>query len=324
MSQPLGFGLIGLGAHGARYAKHLLHDVPGAKLVAVCRRNRQLGEEFARRHGINYYSDYHKLIAAPEIQAVAVVTTPNLNPDICKQAAIAGKHILLEKPMAINAAQASSIIDTAKAGGIKLMIGQTLRYNSLVQEIVKQQERVGKLFSLSLYMRAPAFALPWQDELSIAGGGAVLHMGIHMFDLVRYITKAKIKQVYCETGRIYNKYLEDGFSAILNLSNWVKVVLDCARFSNGRSGRIELVGEPGQLAGDYIQHTLQLISHGRRHDLPLPEPLHTVKQALIAFTGCVLNDEPPPITGLDGLRAVQVAEACYASNEQSKPVVVAI
>jgi predicted dehydrogenase len=297
--------------------------MPAAKLVAVCRKNRQLGEEFARKQRIKFYADYRQLIIDPQVQAVAVVTTPNHNLGICEEAAATGKHILMEKPLASNVTQAMGILEAVKAARVKLMVAQTLRYNSVVQEIIKQQKRIGKLHSLCFYQRAEAFSLPWQDNLSVAGGGAILHMGIHLFDLIRYITQIEVQRVYCEAQKIYNKHLEDGFVAIINLKNGIKVVVDCARFTLGRSGRIELVGEKGQLAGDYIQHKLQLISNGRQYDLPLPEPVHTVKQALIAFTHCVLKDKPPPITGLDGLRGMQVAEACYTSLEQGQPVEVA-
>lgn len=320
---PLGIGLIGFGVHGTRYAKHLLHDVPQAKLVAICRKNRQLGEEFARRQGISYYSDFRKLIADPRVQAVAVVTTPNHNLDICSCAAGAGKHILIEKPLAGDVAQAQGILDTARAFGVKLMVAQTLRYNSVVREILQQKDRVGDLHTLGLHQRAEAFVLPWQDNPNVAGGGAILHMGIHLFDLVRYITKTEVKKVYCEVQKVYNKHLEDGFTAILTLANGIKVMVDCARFTDGRSGRIELVGKKGQLVGDYIQHYLKANSKGKLHNLPLPEPANTVEQAISDFTNCVLEDMPPPITGLDGLRGMQVVEACYASLEQGQAVAIA-
>ncbi len=320
----LGFGLIGVGVHGSRYVRHLLHDVPQAKLVAICRKNRQLGEEFAQKQGISYYDDFRKLIADPRVEAVAVVTTPNHNLDICSCAAGAGKHILIEKPLAYDAAQAQEILDATRAFGIKLMVAQTLRYNSVVREIIKQKDRVGDLHTLCLYQRAEAFALPWQDNPNVAGGGAILHMGIHLFDLVRYITKKEVKQVYCEVQRIYNKHLEDGFTAILTLDNGIKVVVDCARFTDGRSGRIELVGAQGQLVGDYIQHYLKVNSKGKQHNLSLSEPSNTVERVISAFTDCVLEDKHPPITGTDGLRGMQVVDACYESIKLGQAVAVNI
>jgi predicted dehydrogenase len=319
MSQ-LRFGLIGLGVHGSRYARHLLHDVPQARLAAVCRKNRRLGEEFARQQRVQYYADYRQLMADPQVQAVAVVTTPNHNLDICREAARAGKHILVEKPMASNAAYSQGIIDAAEAAGVKLMVAHTLRYDSVVREIIKQKDRVGELHALHLCQRAEPFALPWQDESAIAGGGAILQMGIHLFDLVRYITQTEVVRVYCEMQRVYNRHLEDGFVAILTLNSGIKAVLDCARFSGGRSGRIELIGEKGQLVGDYVKRQLQLNSNGEEYNLSLPEAAHTVERTLSAFTDCVLNDKLSPITGLDGLRGIQVAEACYASLELGQPV----
>ena len=107
---PLGIGLIGLGHHGSRYAKHLLHDLSEARLVAVCRRRAGKGHGLADAETVSCYTDYHELIADSRVEAVVVVTPPTLNRDICLSVAQARKALLVEKPLGTTAEDARAIV----------------------------------------------------------------------------------------------------------------------------------------------------------------------------------------------------------------------
>ena len=82
----LGIGLIGLGKHGCRYARHIVEDLREAVLVAVCRRNRPEGEAFAVASGCTFYDDYHDLVASARVDAVVVAVPPALHPAIAEAA----------------------------------------------------------------------------------------------------------------------------------------------------------------------------------------------------------------------------------------------
>jgi predicted dehydrogenase len=93
-----------------------------------------------------------------------------------------------------------------------------------------------------------------------------------------------------------------------------------ARYAGGRSGRIELVGETGQLMGDFDHGYAMLIRGRRATPLDLAPPAHTVISALKAFVQALRYDEEPPISAVDGYRAVEIAEACYESASAKEPV----
>ncbi|MGH7961024.1 MAG: Gfo/Idh/MocA family protein, partial [Candidatus Binatia bacterium] len=112
-------GLIGAGKHGSRYAKHIVEDTPEAELVAVCRRNRQAGEQLVSTYGCVYYADYHTLLDAPDIDAVVIVVPPALHPHIVAAACQHGKHILIEKPLAVSVAEGRLICDNITASGVR-------------------------------------------------------------------------------------------------------------------------------------------------------------------------------------------------------------
>ncbi|MGZ9275405.1 MAG: Gfo/Idh/MocA family protein, partial [Nitrospira sp.] len=129
---PLGIGLIGLGRHGSRYAKHILADLPDARLVAVSRRRSGEGHGLASAPTVPCYLDYQDLIADPHVEAVVVVTPPALNRDICLSVARAKKALLVEKPLAITADDARAIARTAGQSGQVMMTAQTLRFDAAV------------------------------------------------------------------------------------------------------------------------------------------------------------------------------------------------
>lgn len=310
------FGLIGLGVHGSRYAQHIMHDVNGAELYAVCRQDPARGAAFAREHNVRYYREYLDVLNDPKVDAVVVVTPPHLHERICTTAVAAGKAVLVEKPLACNTREAINIVEaTARAEGL-LMVSHTLRFNSVVRALEHHLDEVGPIHTITLNQRleSPLQERAWMDEFSLAGGGVILHTGIHMFDLIRYLSGDEVRRVYCEADRILYEALEDTFVATLRLRrSKIRCVVDAARYTAGRSGRIEVVGELGQLMVDHV-HGYGMIIRGRKATpLDIPAPVHTIMEALKAFVQAITRQEAPPISVVDGYQAVEIAEACYHS-----------
>jgi predicted dehydrogenase len=314
------FGLIGLGRHGMRYAHHLLHDVAGAELYAVCRQDPARGEAFAREHNVRYYREYLDLLGDPKVDAVAVVTPPHLHERICTTAVMAGKAVLVEKPLALNTREAINILEATSRSGSLLMVGHTLRFNAVVRALEHQLDEVGPIHTISMSQRLEPPERNWMDDFSRAGGGAILNTGVHIFDLVRYFSDDEVRRVYCETKRIFYEELEDAFVATLSLrQSKIHCVLDVARYAGGRSGRIEIVGEAAQLMGDF-EHGYGMIIRGRRATpLDIPPAVQTIAEALKAFVQALRHDEDSPISAVDGYQAVVIAEACYDSASSGQP-----
>jgi len=314
------FGLIGLGLHGNRYAGHLSADVPGARLVAVCRRDRKAGETWAAAEGVRYHADYRDLLADPGVDTVAVVTTPNLHLEIVRAAVSSGKHVLVEKPLAVDGAAAAQIAGAVEGSGITVMVAHTLRWNSVVRTLRRHVETIAPLHTVSLSQRMEPSRLPWQADPAIAGGGNILHTGVHLFDLLRLLTGEEVEGVSCETHRVRNPGLEDAFGALMRLSSGRTIALvDSSKATRSRSGRIELVGERGQLVGDHVHGFALRISGYERIDLLPPPPVPTVRETLRAFVQALRKGEPPPVTVVDGMRAVEIADACYRSAAEGRP-----
>src|SRR5215813_3020147 len=126
------FGLIGMGRHGMRYAQHLMRDVEGAELYAVCRQDPLRGSAFAREHNVHYYREYLDLLSDPKVDAVAVVTPPRLHERICTTALSAGKAVLVEKPMACTTREPLNIVEATRRSGALLGRANSLRVKAAV------------------------------------------------------------------------------------------------------------------------------------------------------------------------------------------------
>jgi predicted dehydrogenase len=315
------FGLIGLGIHGLRYARHLMQDVPGAELYAVCRQDPARGEAFARDHNVRYFREYLDLINDPRVDAVVVVTPPALHERICTTALAAGKPVLVEKPLARNTREGINIVEAVARTGTVLMVSQTLRFNAVVQALEHHLDELGPIHTISINQRMEPSQREWMDDFDEAGGGVILQTGVHIFDLLRYFSDDEVRHVYCETDRIVYEELEDSFVAMLRLRrSKIRCLVDAARYTEGRSGRIELVGERGQLVGDHV-HGYGMIIRGQRPiPLDVPPPVNTVAETLKTFVHTLQHDEEPPITAVDGFLTLEIAEACYHSASSGAPI----
>lgn len=308
----LGLGLIGVGKHGSRYARHICNDLPFVKLTALARRNVDAAQQQAEEFGCRAYADYRALIAAPEVDAVIVVVPPTLHPEIIEAAAAVGKPVLLEKPAAANMVDGERILRAVRDSGIAVMVAQTLRYNAVVQLLLQHRERLGRMHSVRLDQCFEPSRPGWIDEPRVSGGGMVLHTGIHCFDLVRLLSGREVERVSCDIASVRTRATEDTFSAVMRLRG--DAMLACvagSRATASRSGGIQLIGEHGQLIADHVRNCVGILHDTTLTPLPVPRPVATVLETVRDFAVAVERGAPMPIPLAEGLRAVAIVDACY-------------
>jgi len=317
MESLLRFGLIGVGKHGSRYAKHINDDFRQIDLIGLWRRNAGEGKRQARQYGCRYFHTYSDLLADKSIDAVVVALPPALNVSVCEEAAFRGKHVLLEKPMAINVREAIRIRRMVSRYGVRLMVSQTLRFNAVVTTVKTRIPQLGSLHSIHLSQRFEPSPLAWLDRRDLSGGGIILHTGVHSFDLLRFLTGEEVDKVSCMINRVVTRDTEDNFSAIMTFerSNIIASVMG-SRGTKGRNGLIEVAGEDGQLIADHLHNYLYEVRGMDLRPIELGNPVPTVYEALKAFYDSLCGEIPFPVTIDDGVIAVAIAEACYRSAEK--------
>ena len=317
----LRFGVVGLGVHGSRYANHLCAgDVEGASLAAVSRRNAAEGEAYAKEHGVKFYPDYRALAADPDIDAVVVTVPTGLHMPAALAAAEAGKHVLVEKPMARDAVECRAIIDACASAGVKLMVSQTFRYNALVMEMRRRVADLGRIVQMNLCQRQEPSKIAWHHSLVESGGGNILENGVHLLDAARWISGQEVVSAYCETAHLGGQETEDAFAAILDLEDGCRCSVDACKYTQSRFGEIQIVGQEGQLVGSPSSKTLFMVRGRDVEAIDPPAAIPGLPYALRDFVKAIADDTEPAITGRDGLAAVAIAQACYESARTRRAV----
>lgn len=268
--------------------------------------------------------DWRELVTCKEVEAVVVVTPPALNREICLAAVQAGKPLLIEKPLALTVADAQEMVRAAREAGITLMTAQTLRFTPVLAQLRDRLADIGPLEYLVLTMRAERPPHRWLGDPGQAGGGVLLEIGIHLLDLIRFLTGAEAVEAVADLARRHTGMVEDLALARFRLSTGVYCFVEVSRVSGGRVCRVEAIGEAGQLIAD-VDRSLLTRVEGRAVTATEAVPDRpTVVTVLEAFAKSLSTGAPAPVSGEDGLRAVAMAEACYRAAREGRPVPVAI
>ena len=313
---PLRIGLIGVGRHGSRYIHHLLHDLPGVSLAALCRK--RIGEGLASlpTTEIPVYGDYRVLIADPAVDAVVVVTPPSLCLEICLAAVKARKPILIEKPLAPTGPEARAMVAAAEEAGLLLMTAQTMRFDSAILLLKDHLQEIGRLRYATFTSRIETKAGTQVQSWIPGQRGALLEFGVHLLDLVPFLTGEEVVAVRCELDQLPAVAPDTMAIVQAQTASGIRCVMDVARVVAGRVARTEWVGTQGQIAADWCHHRVTAVIGDASPQEWLVQPQQTILATLRAFVHAIETNSPPPITGRDGCRAIEVADACYRSAEQ--------
>lgn len=312
----IGVGLIGVGRHGVRYAQHLIHDLSTASLRAVCRRHPEQGFQVAGAESVKVYGEARSLIADPTVDVVIVVTPPIYSPQICGLAVQARKPLLIEKPLATTATDARTMVAHARELGVPLMTAQTLRFDRTIQHMKTLQPCIGRSRQLDLVFHIEIRKTAPDHVDGYGKRGAVLEIGVHMLDLVRYLSGEEPREVRCTMDRQPPTAPETRALVHLTTTGGTTCRIEIARVLESRAGRAIWIGSQGQVEADWMHRRIRCADDAgvETMNVDLP-PSQTVLATLTAFLQAVKNNAPMPITAEDGCRAVEIAEACYRSAQ---------
>ena len=305
-------GIIGTGKHGSRYANHIVHDIDGLELAAISRRSEE-GRAQAAQWQCSWYKDWQQLVADEQVEAVISVVPPALNLAIARSCAARNKPLLLEKPLADSAEAAAEIVNLYRECNLQLTTGQTLRYNQVIGTFKKNLPGLGTLHSFSANQRLEPSTLSWHEQPELAGAGVSFHTSIHVFDALRFITGRDVARVMAVTGSLCNAVLEDLLLVLVELDNGVVGTVDCSKVGRARSGRFEFVCSDGQLVGDQVHNSCVRIVGMDIQPVDCGEPVGTIIPLLRDWQRFLSGRGENPISGADGLQAVQICAACLES-----------
>jgi predicted dehydrogenase len=313
--------------------------IPKARMVACCDIDRKKAEEAAEKFGIErVYTDYEELLSLDEVDAVSVCT-PNFAHKAPTIAALeAGKHVLVEKPMAMNADEGLAMVKAAKKSGRKLMVGLNYRWGAGIQAL-KRHADAGE-FGEIYYARAQCLrrrGIPgWGVfiEKDKQGGGPLVDLGVHVMDAVLYIMG--FPRPVTASGATYTKF-GNRRGVVGLMGQWdprkytvEDYALGLVRFSKGQTMFVETSFAANierdifnfALLGTKAGCTLDPLKiYGERNGGLIDtapvfnkgENTHEIETRM--YIDCILKDTEPPVTGEQGLVIQKIMDAIYASAE---------
>ena len=188
----VGFGIVGCGMIADFHAQ-ALSAVSGAKLIGVTDVNFTNAKSFAQKHGILAFENYQSMLCDDTVEAVCICTPSGYHAELAKAALLAGKHVVVEKPIAMTVREADEVIEAAKQSGKLLTVLAQLRFSKDVSRLKEalENERLGKIRFCNLYMkywRDPSYysTSPWKGS-RLLDGGVLMNQGIHGVDLLNYL-----------------------------------------------------------------------------------------------------------------------------------------
>jgi inositol 2-dehydrogenase len=330
--RKLGVGVLGVGEMGRRHAENIRRLVPGARLVAVAdiaaNRAKEVASELEIEHSFGHFED---MLAHKEIDCVVIAAPDKFHAQAIRAAAAARKHILSEKPLALNLADARAALDAVAQAGVHLQVGFMRRYDPAYAAAMKRIE-VGEIGEPVIFksIGRDKDAPPISAYQSKLNGMLLYNNTIHDFDLARWLMRDEVTEVHTYAtvairpevaqygdvvGSVVN--LRYGRGAIGNIESFVQSTY-------GYDVRTEIVGSAGSISVGSIQQTSAtfLTRKGRIQTLA-DHFLTRFTDAYVAeirdFVDNVLNDRPPRVTGEDGLRALGMAVAAENSYLEGKP-----
>lgn len=340
MSQT-GFGVIGTGIVGGAWHAHVYHRLPQSQLVAVCDLDEGRAREIAERYGVPHvYTDYRDLLARDDIAAVSIATPDFAHRHLAVAAAQAGKHILVEKPLATTVEDAEAILEAVEEAGVKLMVDFHNRVNPPFVG-ARQSVMGGELGELKyIYARlsnttfVPRQMLPWADKSS-----ALWFLASHTFDMSQWLLNDKPVRVYAvsrsgvlraqgvDTQDFHVAIVEFEKGAVVTLENsWILPETE----PNVFNFKMEVLGSEGALYINTSDH--RAVEKYTRDSVSLPDVLGFtldassarmsgfVLEAIARFVDAVVDDKPVLASGAEAALVTTVLCAIEESACSGQPV----
>ncbi len=254
MPLPLGIAIVGCGLV-ADFHLAALGQLADFHLVGLFDKNKAAADRLAAQHKSRAYSSYEDLLADSAVQAVAICTPSGLHAEQVLAALAAKKHVLTEKPLALNLADSAQIVAAARQTGLLVSVVSQLRFAPAIQEAKKiiSSGRLGRLVTGDVYMkyhRSKQYYAEndWRGTIKMDGGGALINQGIHGVDLARYLL-GPVTSIFAQARTLVHEIeTEDTLSAVLTYSSGALGVIQATTsVYPGFSRRLEISGDKGSL-----------------------------------------------------------------------------
>jgi len=344
--RKLRWGVIGAGGIADRRTIPGMMRAANAELVAVMEINPEHAERLRLKYGAkNAYHTAEALVADPDVEAVYIASPVVMHAQQARLAAKAGKHILLEKPIAMTCDEGAALLEYCAACGVQVAAGFMMRFGAHVENM-KKAIADGKIGTVvSGYSQFTLWCPPepgnWRQEKVRSGGGCLMDMGVHCVDLIEYITGMRATSVAALNETVAFSYdVEDTSTVLLRLTNGAQCVIQ-TNFNipdEASKWRLEFFGTKGRFLGDTI---IGQNDGGKLNAVFIAENLaynatqdhvddngidlsgefgNLYTREIESFSDSILNHKPLEVPAADALRVQRILAAAYESGATNRMI----
>ena len=331
-------GIIGTGAISHKHAQ--AYNNIGYELTVCTDISEKSGERFAAQYGCEFVRNYEELCRHPRVDYVDVCTFPDFRLQPLEVCAEAGKHIQVQKPMAINLDTAADMIKVAAKAGIVLGVVSQHRFDDSSQFLKKaiHEGRLGKLLQADAYVkwyRSPEYySRPIKGSWATEGGGALINQAIHQIDVIQWLV-GPVAEVfgYWQLGALHKIESEDVISAVMRYDNGATgLIQSSTAFWPGYTERLELHGTKGTaiISGDKLTVWDVQDDSGEPAPIdrnvasgasdPMAISLAPFERQFLDFGEAIKIRRKLLVSGEDGYRALELVISIYTSCREGRKV----
>ena len=319
-----GWGLVGTGRIADDRILPGINAHAGNRLVAIVSRDQGRADTFAKKFGAQHaYTSFDEMLRNPEVTVVAIHTPNAQHADQAVAAARAGKHVFCDKPMATSVADAERIVRECERAGVKLGINFHNRFMPCFVETrrILESGEIGEVqlvqVEASPGARPGARLATWRVDPVMAGLGTTYSIGVHVYDILRYLLASEITMVSAFFDTPYG-VMEETNMSLFRFANGVLAQLSVHEKSPFPHNDFVIYGSKGRILGRGLTRSraggeLQVMTaDGKTRTTEFP-PINAHGACVSAFSDALLDGRDPVPSGIDGLRSVQVTDAMARS-----------
>jgi UDP-N-acetylglucosamine 3-dehydrogenase len=311
--KKLGVAVIGTGFWGKNHAR-VYKELASTELVAICDVNAERAKSVAGQFGVKAYTDSARMLKNKEVEAVSICTWSTVLAKEALKALKAGKHVLVEKPMASDTKKAEKLLETAEKNDLHLTVGFLMRFIPGMLHIREavENKKIGELVCATAKRVSQ-----WPER--IGDVGVVKDTAIHDIDVMRYIADEDPITVYAKTGSMRHRKFEDYAQIMLTYKDGKSAFIESNWLTPYKTRTLTVTGADAIMRLDYITQELWIeeTKETLQPRYPWQEPL---KLELQHFAECITEKKKPLITAADGLKALQIAEAALQSSAKNRAI----
>ncbi len=324
MQRPFKWALIGVGAIADYAIGPAINRHEPSELSAVVGRDLGRARDFASRHGSPAaFDDVATMLAGADVDAVYIASPNGLHVAHATAAAVAGKHVLCDKPLATTVSDAQKIIDVCQRSGVGLGVMFQVRKYGGVEHAVRavRDASIGEVSLVEVSLGPGRLPLGgWHADPASAGAGVMNNAAIHLFDLLRFVLSAEVTEAVLMCDRSDSSGLDVGAAVLLRFDSGAIAYVNANQSLLLYSSDVRIYGSRGRFIGRDVTHSnregVVTIENERGAETVVTDSFDGHYRILSDFVDAVRNGTPQTPSGHDGLRAVEIVAALQAAEAQ--------